>query len=347
MRKNGLSNEQIAHLCRGLSVLLHAGISLNAGLFLLGQEEEGSFKTLLQELGEMTDEGLSFSQALEKQECLPVYATGLIKVGEHTGHLEEALNALEEYYEGQARLMTHLKNTLTYPAILLVLMMAVIGILFIKVLPIFKEVYEALGVTFTGIAKGLIFAGERLGACLPILYAILIVLLTGILLFAESEAIRSNVFVWSRRKFGNHGIAKKINHAHFAQALTMGLKSGMVIEEAVELAGELLKDVPQAAANCKCCAEKIKEGEALGNALKETDILPASACRMLEIGMRGGNGDHVMEGIAERMMTDAEMAVMEKISKIEPVMVTITSMLVGIILLSVMLPLINMMSAIG
>ena len=85
----------------------------------------------------------------------------------------------------------------------------------------------------------------------------------------------------------------------------------------------------------------------MGMALKETDFFPVSECRMLEIGIRGGNGDEVMNGIAERLMEDAECAAAEMVSKIEPVMVTVTSLLVGLILLSVMVPLINIMSAIG
>lgn len=347
MTKKGLSNGDIAQICRGLSVLLHAGFSQSDSLFFMAEEEKAEKQELLRQLGKMTDEGYSLSQAIEKQACFPGYAIGLLKVGESTGHLEEALNALEEYYENQERLARQVKNTLTYPVILMFLMIIVICILLIKVLPVFEEVYESLGASLTGIAKGLILAGDLLKSVLPGLCILLVLVFIFILLFSINESFRKRIFLWCQSKFGNYGIAKKMNAAHFAQALAMGLKSGMVIEEAVMLAGGLLKDIPEAVYRCRQCEEKIKTGQSLGMALKETDFFPVSECRMLEIGIRGGNGDEVMNGIAERLMEDAECAAAEMVSKIEPVMVTVTSLLVGLILLSVMVPLINIMSAIG
>lgn len=347
MTKKRLSNGETAQICRGLSVLLHAGMYQSDSLFLMAEEEGGEKQELLCRLGKMADDGCTLSKAIEEQGCFPGYALGLIKVGEHTGHLEEALNALADYYEGQARLVRQLKNTLTYPLILIFLMMIVIGILLVKVLPVFEEVYESLGASVTGVAKGLLLTGELLESLLPVLWIVMMLILAVILLFAVRESFRERILLWCRRKFRNHEIAKKINAAHFAQALTMGLKSGMVIEEVVGLAGELLKDIPEAVCICRQCEEKIKAGEPLGKALKECNLLPAAECRMLEIGMCGGNGDDVMSGIAERLMEDAECTITEMISKIEPAIVMLTSLLVGMILLSVMMPLINIMSAIG
>ncbi len=347
MRKKGLSNEEIAQICRGLSVLLHAGLSHGDSLCFMAEEEQGTKQEMMLQLGKMVDEGCSFSQALESLECFPAYVAGLIKVGEASGHLEEALEALAAYYEGQARLTRQLKNTLTYPMILMFLMVIVIGILLTKVLPVFEEVYESLGVSVSGMGKGVLLAGKVLEAFLPVLCVMLLLVIGAILCFAKNENFRNRIMLRYRRKFGNRGIAKSINTAHFAQALAMGLKSGMVIEEAVALAGVLLKDVPEARSGCTQCEEKIKAGEPLGKSLKETGILPTSACRMLELGIRSGNGDGVMCGIAERLMEEAENETIAMVSKIEPVMVTITSLLVGIILLSVMMPLINVLAAIG
>ena len=127
----------------------------------------------------------------------------------------------------------------------------------------------------------------------------------------------------------------------------MGLKSGLPMEEAVRLAGYLMQDVPAAAKRYKACEEALSGGEELTKALKQTEALPASACRMLELGVRGGSGDAVMEEIADRLSEEAAQALEHRTAQVEPVMVLGASLLVGIILLSVMLPLMNIMSAIG
>ena len=117
--------------------------------------------------------------------------------------------------------------------------------------------------------------------------------------------------------------------------------------EAVELGATLLKDAPAAVRRCEECRKLLEEGESLSKALGETGLLPASACRLLTLGIRGGSGDEVMEEIAQRLSEDAQLALENKVSKVEPALVLVTSVLVGAILLSVMLPLMNIMTAIG
>ena len=81
--------------------------------------------------------------------------------------------------------------------------------------------------------------------------------------------------------------------------------------------------------------------------MTETQLLPHSAGRLLKLGVRSGNGDAAMEEISRRMTEDVRQALEELVSKVEPALVLVTSALVGVILLSVMLPLMNIMSAIG
>ena len=81
--------------------------------------------------------------------------------------------------------------------------------------------------------------------------------------------------------------------------------------------------------------------------MKEAQLLPPAESRLLRVGLQTGNADSVMEQIAQRLHQQAEDALEDAVSKIEPTMVLAASLLVGMILLSVMLPLINIMSAIG
>ena len=76
-------------------------------------------------------------------------------------------------------------------------------------------------------------------------------------------------------------------------------------------------------------------------------LLPAGACRLLEIGQRGGTADAAMEKIARDLSEDGEAALEDLVNRVEPALVLVCSILVGLILLSVMLPLMHIMSAIG
>lgn len=91
----------------------------------------------------------------------------------------------------------------------------------------------------------------------------------------------------------------------------------------------------------------LEEGEPLAESFKKEKILEAAYCRILDLGAKSGTSDTAMEEIARRMDDNVQMAIERKVGRIEPTIVIITSILVGIILIAVMLPLINIMSSIG
>lgn len=348
MKKMSLTNLEISDLCRELSLLLHSGVGLGDGLVLLSEEEKNvERKKLLEKMACHVEEGGLLSEAFALGECFPTYVVGLIHVGEHVGRTEEALVALAHYYEERERMDRQVRSALTYPAILLMLMLVVIAVLLIKVLPVFNDVYASLGGQLSGIAGGLLLLGQGLDAAMPVLWGLLTVAALAIAAFAMHDGFRKWATALWRGRWGDRGVSRKLNDARFAQALSMGMSSGLLLEEAVEMAAKLLKDTPAAVSRCQNCRTMLEEGENLSKALGETGMLPASACRMLVLGMRSGSGDQVMEEIARRLSEDAEEALQSTVSKVEPALVLIASLLVGAILLSVMLPLMNIMSAIG
>ena len=98
---------------------------------------------------------------------------------------------------------------------------------------------------------------------------------------------------------------------------------------------------------CKDCRTRLEQGEAQGSALKNSGLLPAASCHLLELGLKSGSGERSMEKIAGDMAENSEAALEEAVSRVEPALVLVCSALVGIILLSVMLPLMHIISAIG
>lgn len=348
MRALELSNLEIADLCRELALLLHAGVGFGDGLYLLSEEEKGkSIKELLTNIAHSVEEGTFLSKAFEDSGCFPAYITGLLQVGEQSGRTEEALNALSRYYEERERMNRQVKSSLTYPAILLMLMLVVIVILLSQVLPVFNDIYASLGGRLTGIAGGLLLLGQALDSAIPVLCVVMAAGLVFFAAFSLHRGFHDKVSDFWQTRWGDRGIARKMNNARFAQALSMGFSSGLPLEDAVDMAALLLKDIPFAAERCVKCRELLLQGESLSFALDETGLIEASACRLLTLGMRSGTGDVVLEEIARRMQEDARQELEQAVSKVEPALVLVTSVLVGVILLSVMLPLMNIMTVIG
>ena len=341
--KRLISNEDIASLCLELSLLFHAGVSTGDALSLLA--EEGDRRGMLKAMAEQVDSGSTLSAALRESGAFPIYVSGLVGGGERTGRTEEALAALSRYYEDRVRLSRRIRSALLYPAVMLALMLVVIGVLLVRVLPIFDDVYASLGGRLTGVAAGLLTLGQWLEGVMPVLYIVIAVLALLVLLFSAVAPLRRGVVSLWQKTRGDKGVSRKLNNARLAQALAMGMASGLPVEEAVALSAGLMES--GAKRRCENCQKRLESGEGLGEALKKSGLLPARQSRLLELGQRSGAGDASMEKIARDLGEEGEAALDALVSRVEPALVLVCSVLVGLILLSVMLPLMHIMSAIG
>ena len=341
-----LSNDEISTLFRELAYLIHAGLSHADALAMMAEEADQN-KPLLKQMADAMDEGESLSSVFASSGLFPEYASRLLLVGERSGRIEETLNALADNYAGQERLNRQLRTSLLYPAILLLIMLVVIVVLLVYVLPIFERVYAQFGVTMTGVAGSLLSFGRFMSSIMPVLCGILCAAVLACLALAVSQKARSFLLSYWRRNRGDKGVSRQINDARFAMALSMGLRSGMPVEEALLLAGQVLEDVPAAKDRVSRCIRSVEDGSPLAKSLEEADLMPKTECQLLAAGLRSGVGDLAVEQITARMNERSELSISEKVSRVEPTLVIITSLLVGMILLSVMLPLMNIMATIG
>lgn len=345
MKHKQLTQLETAEFCTDLSLLLHGGLGLSDSVWLLQQEASGDLQKNLTLLGQLLDGGSTLSAAMAETGVFPGYAVAMTRIGEETGRLEETLTSLGDYYGENDRTVHQLKQALAYPSMILLLMLLVIGVLLIKVLPVFDDVYASLGSRLTGLSGALLQLGQLLESLLPGLLAVLAAGTVLVLAVCLSASCREALQGFWQNRFGDRGIARKFNNARFARGLSMGISSGLPLTEAARLAEDLL--CAGAAARAARCREALEQNMELADALRVGELLPPWAARMLAAGIRGGSGDSVLEEIARRLMEDARTSLEERAAKVEPAMVLVCSVLVGVILLSTMLPLMNIMASIG
>ncbi len=343
MKQFMLTNEEIASITLALSHFLHAGISTADALVLLREDEKDSqISRILGDMARGADEGQPLSRVFLQAGCFPDYVCTLLGVGERVGRPEETLLALSKYYQGRAQLQRQLTRTLTYPAVLLAVLLAVTAILLIFVLPVFNDVYAQLGGSLTGVAGWLLALGQGLKLVLPVI----LILGLAVVLSFMIPPVRTGIKALFLRIFGDRGVMKKMNTARFVQALTLALESGMTAPEGVRLAAALSK-TPGFQKRCRLCIQGVDRGESLSRALLESELLERTDCRLLEAGERSGRTDAVLGELTERLLRDSEDALEQAAGSAEPGVVAVACVLIGAVLLSVMLPLMNIMTAMG
>jgi len=329
-------------------MLLHSGITIKNGvLMMLDDEPDKDAKKVLQNLLDNLEGDVPLSVAMKNGAYFPNYMVSMIEVGEKTGRITETLTALAAHYDRQDRLLKSIKSAALYPSVLLGMMLVVVMILITQVLPIFNDVFGRMGAQMSPIATQLLqFGAWFRGASVVIAIIVGIIFLCAFLMWAI-PASREGIVKLLKSKFGGSGLFGRIATFQFVSSMTLAMSSGLGVEESISLAASFNRDSKSLSQKYEKCMAIIGESNNLSTALKDSGILSARDSRMLSIGEQSGMGDSAMEEIARRSDRAVQDEIAGIVGRIEPTLVIITSLIVGTILLSVMLPLIGIMTSIG
>ncbi len=129
-----------------------------------------------------------FSLGLEDAKVFPEYMRNMVRLGEQAGRLDEVMDALAGHYQREADLSAALKSALTYPCIMIGMMVLVVLVLVTRVLPVFQQVYAQLGQTMTGFSRGLLDMGQAINRYSLVLLALLVLLVLVCLYFSRTSS---------------------------------------------------------------------------------------------------------------------------------------------------------------
>ncbi|MEG0721728.1 MAG: type II secretion system F family protein, partial [Lachnospiraceae bacterium] len=284
-----------------------------------------------------------FSKALEDTHAFPDYLLHMTAIGEASGKLDEVMQSLGIHYEREAEISNAIKNSVTYPFIMISMMMLVILIMITKVLPVFHQVFQQLGREMTGISKGILNLGMLLNRY-AVVFIGLLVLFTVLFLFCSYTTMGRKFFVKVAIAFGlGKTLRRNIATCRFASGMALTLSSGLNSDQSLELVADLTEDtiLEQRILHC---LELVKNGTDFAAALSDTQIFSGIYARMVTVGFKTGSLDEVMQTIANRYEEEIDEQIHRTIAILEPTFVAVLSIIVGILLLSVMLPLMGILS---
>lgn len=341
-----LSSAELASFCSQISSVLKAGISAGEGIAIMLEDTSSSQeREILSAIQETLNSTGVFSLGLEDAGVFPQYMQKMVRLGEQAGRLDEVMEALAVHYERESDLAAALKSAVTYPCIMIGMMVLVVLVLITRVLPVFEQVYAQLGQSMQGISRGLLDMGQALNRYSLVLLAVLVLLALLCLYFAKTSSGRKQASaIFSRLPFTRNFSDKKAS-CRFASGMSLVLKSGLTPEEGMDMAGELTENslFREKISQCK---KLLEEGTPLAQALSHSGVFTGMEARLLMVGDRTGAIDDAMEKIASRCQDELDDAMGNAVSIIEPTLVAILSIVVGLILLSVMMPLMGILAGI-
>lgn len=339
-----LSNTELSSFCSQMALILNSGISSMEGISIMLEEASGTQeKEILQTIYDTLMETGNLHSALEASCVFPSYALHMVDIGEQTGRLDEVMDSLSSHYQREENIQKSIRSAVAYPLIMITMMIAVILVLITKVMPIFNQVFAQLGQEMTGFSKGLLGLGTAINRYSIVLIVLLVLIIALFLFFTKTQKgrVAFRRFSYPIPFFRN--IYDKTASCRFACVMSLALRSGLNPDYAAELAAGLI-DNEAFQKKLEECQKLVSEGTDFSAALTETRIFSGIYGRMTSLAARAGSMDTVMTDIAEKYEDELDSRLSHMLSILEPTLVIILSVIVGIILLSVMLPLMGIMS---
>ena len=346
-KQRTLSNAEVASFCRQTAMIISAGITPAEGMNILKNDTaDKDGKALLEQISASCKQGNPFYIALKDTGLFPSYVIKLIALGEESGNTDDVLTSLADYYDREEAISDSIKSAVTYPLIMIAMMFLVILVLIIKVLPIFRQVFEQLGTEMNTFATSLLSMGNTLSRYSLIITLFFFVIIGGFIIFYKTGTGKHAVTHFLTRFPLTKSFYEKIAAGRFASGMFLALTSGMDTYRSLDMISEIVEH-NEMQQKIEICRNELQKENNLPDALASAHIFTNLYSRMISVGFRSGSVDLVFKQIAKNYDEETEKQLNRIISIIEPTLVIILSLIVGMILLSVLLPLMGIMSSIG
>lgn len=347
MSRSLLTNPEIASFCSQTAMILNAGISPAEGMEILLQDTKNSSgRAIIEQIRDTCNMGETFYTAISATEVFPDYVLNMIQLGEQSGNLDVTMQALADYYERQENISESVKSAVSYPMIMIFMMLLVIIVLITKVLPIFSQVFEQLGSQMNAFSTNLMRFGQKLSSSSVVLVVLLVLILIGYFFFTRIPAGKTMLTKFLNSFPPTRKFYDAVACSRFASGISMTMASGMDTYDSLDLISTLVEN-PRMQVKIDKCKELLEEGSSFPDALSESEVFSSLYSRMVAVGFSTGSIDTVMNKIADSYDIEVNKRIKNIIAVLEPTLVIILSLIVGMILLSVILPLMGIMSSIG
>lgn len=346
--RTSLKSKDFIVFLRQFSSLMNAGILLVDALDLLAAQSTSlTLKEALEELSEEIREGVALSAAMAKKPKLfPDLLIHMIHSAEVSGRLEEVLRQMADYYEKQHRIKQKISTAMTYPLVVGVLAFFITAFLLVFIVPIFGDMFASMGSELPAITQIVLTLSGLLQR-----YWWMVLLLMGMLVAVIVQLGKKDqvayVFDVLQLKIPILGsFIQKTLLARMTQTLSSLINSSVPILQAIEVTSKVVGN--RVVANALLQAKKdVEQGESLAKPMVDHWFFPPLIIQMIQVGESSGELDEMLKKVSEIYDQEVQEASDKLQALIEPVMIIMLSGVVGLIVLSIVVPMFSMFETFG
>jgi len=335
----GLSNKKKLTLFSELELLLSSGVDIKNALDLIVDEQKKQKDSeFYNDIRKKVFAGSGLSDVLINSKKFNNYENFTIKIGEESGNLPEVLKQLTIYYENKIKLRRQLLSALSYPAFVLIAAFATVMFLLSFLVPMFEDVFKRFSGELPIITQRIINLSHTVSEngffifLIIMAFSLLYLIIRKRVWFKKTEsALTLKIPVMG-------DIIRKNNLARLCQALSMLISSKVPLTEAIKLTKDITLFYP-IAQSLPIILKNIEKGESLNNSMKNFNIYDSRMVYLIKIGEEVNQLDTIFNRLQQQYTADVEHSVSVLTGLLEPFLIIFVGLIVGIILISMYLPL--------
>ena len=343
-----ISTSDLALITRQLATLVQSALPIEAAILAVAEQcEKPRLKSMMMAVRAKVVEGYSLAEGLgEFPYTFDNLFCSMVAAGEKSGHLDQVLERLADYTETRQDMKNKMMSALTYPIILTVFAVSVIGLLLSTVVPKIIGQFAKMGQALPGTTQFLISASDFVIAygLYIVIFVIAVFVVIKQLLNKPKYRLKFDKMLLSFPIIG--GVAKGVNTARFARTLSILTSSAVPLLEGMMISGRVLENTYIKAAIVDAAA-RVREGAGLKVSLENTKLFPPMMLHMIASGEKSGELEQMLSRAADNQDRDFEMRIGIALKVFEPLLVVTMAGAILFIILAILQPILNMNNMVG
>jgi type IV pilus assembly protein PilC len=331
---------------RQFATMIEAGLNVVAALVILEQQTDDKyFALVVKELRADVEGGLLLSEAMRRHpKIFDRLFVSMVEAGEAAGILDEVLDRVAFQIEKATQIKRRVKGAMLYPTMVLIFASLVLTGLLMFLVPVFVRIFGQLGGELPTLTQYVVSASDLLRHKWFIIFPVVGLLIFGLRKYKKTEPGRKQ---WDRiklkipMKIGQ--VVLKVTMARFSRTLSTLVSAGVDIIQALEITGQTAGNwvIEEALSDVRA---KVHEGVPIAQPLVDNPIFPPMVSQMVKIGEETGELEKMLGKIADFYEDEVDAAIQSLTSIVEPLMMILVGLMVGVIVIAMYLPMFKMLS---
>lgn len=346
MKSLSISTSEKLNIIDSLGTLLTAGIPIIETVDSILEEAKGNSNKILQTLKEDLNQGKTIAYSLDRHpKAFDPITVNLIKAAEEAGTLETTLKDLTASIKKDMEFASNVRSSLLYPILVLIVLFAVITLNLFFVIPRVAQVFDRLKVQIPLPTKILIAISKFSNDYLLFVIGFIFLLATAIIIIFKTKKTIITTFTFSLPLISK--LVREIDITRFTRSMALLLKSGIPIDEAIELSEDVVNKI-EIKATIEESLQLVTAGKNLSAGFrKHKNVIPTFMIRITEAGEKSGTLEKSMQEISDQFENRVTTRIKAITILIEPFLLLIVGLMVGGLMLAIVAPIYNLIGQIG